>query len=918
MRDRSLNKQGVTGYKLEKMLQKALAHLQQGQLDKAEKQYKVILKKHPKHAEALHLQGIVFNRKGRGQLAVESIRKAIKINPSEAGYYFNLGVVLQEMGGFEDAVDAYENALKLQPKNAEAWDNLGSALQHLERYLLAVDMHQKAIELKPAQASIWSNLGESFRKQLLFTQAIDCYRKALAIEPYYAGGLINLGNVYKEVGQIDKALEIFSLALSVQNVSEAEKVEIHWNYSLLLLMLGQFSKGWVEHEWGLMGDELRTNLNYPLPVWDGTELSNKHLLLIAEQGVGDEIMFSSCFKDVISQAKKITIECDQRLASLFKRSFPSVGIYLKSKGSVNTLEGMNIDYQLAMGSLPRFYRNNESDFPEQAGYLVVDSQKKQVWEERFKQLGEELKIGISWKGGKDKEVRRKRSALLLECWLPLLKTKGVKFINLQYGDCKEELKMLEQQLNIIIYDWDDANPVIDQDNFAAQVAALDLVISIDNATVHMAGALGIPTWVMLPCVPDWRWQRGRVDSPWYPSLILFRQKTADDWGGVFNEVGEKLQLILKSGSEAGATIKNGASKVILVNSASNGSHWGSVCSNRAIIEHLQNDGFEVSTISTDEIQHCINSPQDISDFDSDIFCQTFVNSNSLIIQKITEADIVVVNGGAVLEGLTAVAMTLLYIAYLSKLGLNKPVHIINHSCYPEGQAKITDALKNGLYKKVYQYMDSVAIREPESAGLMQQLGINVIQSLDCLPLYIWQQGIKAEKVEIKNILVAGFEDWDILKMSLLNKFMQIMSNKGYRVQILLSEASEEQTLVKAMEVETFTHWQPVKVKTNIDRLQVIANAKLVLSDDLNFVLSAFCLKVPSIALDNTTEMSGLLQMLSLSPPISCESTNLLEKLQSRAEEVLETNEVLLSDKKMNELLKLSFNNFLAIEVVKEQ
>lgn len=895
-------------------MQKALALLQQGQLDKAEKQYKAILKQHPSHPDALHLFGIVANRKGRTQQAINAIKKAISINPDISGYHFNLGVILQGAGMSLEAVSAYEKALTLQPENAEAWDNLGGVLQQLDHYQAAIEAHRKAVDIKPSQPSIWSNLGESYRKQGLFNDAISCYQKALELEPGNSSASTNLGNLYKETGQIDKALEIFAFALHKDKNNESGLAEVHWNQALAFLMQGRFREGWLEYEWGLK-DSLRTIPSYPLPVWDGSDLTDKHLLLVAEQGVGDEIMFSSCFKEIVSRAKKVTIECDPRLATLFKRSFPIVEIYLRSKNGTAEISKMGIDCQLAIGSLPKFYRNHESSFSAHAGYLTTDSYKQKNWEQRFRQLGGSLKVGISWKGGKDKEVRKKRSTLLTENWLSLLKVRGVNFINLQYGDCSEELQEAERQLDIKIYDWDDADPLIDLDNFAAQVAALDLVISIDNSTVHMAGSLGIPTWTLLPYSADWRWQRDRSDTPWYPSVRLLRQSAIGDWNTVFKVATKQLQSLVKGEIEPDARMSEYLSKAIVINDTSAWYHWGCTCTSSAIIEQLQDQGFSVSTIPTNELYDCKNAPQQIEDFDSNIFCQAFIDGNEFIIQRISEADIVVINGEGTLHDLSAVAMTLLYIAYVAKLGLNKPVHIINHSCYPENSAEITDILKNGLYKKVYQQMDSVAVREIVSASLLEQLGINVVHSFDCLPLYIQRHRIKPEKNKTKNIVIAGSVSWDKSRLPILADFMQKMHGQGYVIQVLTGArafpAADDIAFIEVLKAQSFKHWQLIDTESANEWLNVIGNARLLVSGRFHHSIAAAFLRTPFIALNsNTPKMDGLMQMLHLSPPISYATENLLEKLVLLATDLLANSNVALLDAgRATELRKLSLVNF---------
>ena len=311
--------------------------------------------------------------------------------------------------------------------------------------------------------------------------------------------------------------------------------------ALTLLTQGDYSQGWDEYEWRWKA-EVRSR-SFEIPEWDGESLADQSILIHAEQGVGDEIMFASCIPEFLEQVEECSIECDSRLISLFERSFPQARIFSRPINRSGTGQEPSIyfDRQIPMGSLPRFLRRSIESFPEQKGFLIPDEKRLQKWRERFAGLGNGLKVGISWRGGRKPDVRRSRSTSL-DQWMPVLQTPGVQFINLQYRECRQELAMYQEQNGISIHDWVDADPVSDLDDFAAQIAALDLVISIDNATVHMAGALGVPVWTLLPFAADFRWMTGTDSSPWYPSMTHFRQPKPRDWKRVFDRVVCELDV----------------------------------------------------------------------------------------------------------------------------------------------------------------------------------------------------------------------------------------------------------------------------------------------------------------------------------------------------------------------------------------
>jgi hypothetical protein len=238
------------------------------------------------------------------------------------------------------------------------------------------------------------------------------------------------------------------------------------------------------------------------------------------------------------------MECDKRLVPLFARSFPKAKVMERIKEDIQYPSDLqHADMKIALGSLPRYLRTSLATFPRRKYYLIPDMQKVEMWRRRYRELGDSLKIGISWRGGSTPSVLRKRSITLEQCER-LFSISGIHFINLQYGDCSGELRLVRERFNQIIYDWKDADPLTDLDNFAAQTAALDMVISVDNAAVHMAGALGVSVWTLLSFAPEWRWMLNREDSPWYPTMRLFRQTSPGDWTSVMAKVKNELLKLL--------------------------------------------------------------------------------------------------------------------------------------------------------------------------------------------------------------------------------------------------------------------------------------------------------------------------------------------------------------------------------------
>lgn len=321
-------------------------------------------------------------------------------------------------------------------------------------------------------------------------------------------------------------------------------------------MRGNFGTAWEEYEARWEYDAAPRE--FPQPVWDGSPLDENSLLIFAEQGVGDEIMFASCVAEMVARTGKCCIECDARLVKLFSRSFPLAKVVARPKNKSLPVDPATLecDWQIAMGSLPRFIRRSEADFPRHRRYLVADASQVDNWRARLAALGTGLKVGISWRGGHKPHVQQRRS-ISLDQWRPVLQTPGVQFVNLQYGDCAAELSAFEKKSGIRVHTWPDVDPLSDLDGFSAQISALDLVISVDNSTVHFAGAVGTPVWGLLHFSPNWRWMLEREDSIWYSSLRLFRQSALGDWAGVIGRVAREM---------AAKTNTVGASPVAIVSS----------------------------------------------------------------------------------------------------------------------------------------------------------------------------------------------------------------------------------------------------------------------------------------------------------------------------------------------------------------
>jgi len=284
------------------------------------------------------------------------------------------------------------------------------------------------------------------------------------------------------------------------------------------------------------------------PRWDGSSLSARSILVQREQGLGDEIMFASCLPQVIEASADCIIECEPRLLGIFRRSFPAATVFASTPDGdlPREIAGRAIDFAIPAGSVPRFLRKGLDEFPRHDGYLKADPRRIARWRERLSLSGPGIKVGISWAGGVRK-TRRELRSLPLEAWLPILRLPGISFVSLQYtADAGDAAAAFSERHGVPIAHWGEA--IEDYEETAALVCALDLVVSVCTAVIHLAGALGRPVWVMAPYSPEWRYGFSGGTMPWYPSARVFRQPAFGEWGPVTESVAAELQRLAGTGA----------------------------------------------------------------------------------------------------------------------------------------------------------------------------------------------------------------------------------------------------------------------------------------------------------------------------------------------------------------------------------
>lgn len=436
------------------------------------------------------------------------------------------------LGRLAQAEQVYRQILSLDPQHADSLHLLGMIAFQMGRGEESITLIEKAIEIKGDAASYHSNLGNVLQSQGKLSQAGACFQRALLLKPDSAEIYVNLGNIFKTLGQLDSSLTCYRRASSL-NPKLAEAVTAE---ASILLLKGEFAAGWQasERRWDTLDRDAPPRA-YPWPRWNGEHTLSGRLLLWREQGIGDEIMFAGLLPDVIRTGVSCVLDCDHRLQKLFERSFPNIAIV--PDFSPGDHPELDIVAHLPFGSLPGLFRRSSAAFTATSfPYLLPDPLKRAIFRRRY--ADGRKTIGLAWYTA-NKKTGRMRS-VDLSIFASLFGLSGIRWISLQYGD-HDALESQAAAGNAPVLIDREVDQLENMDEFAAQVAAMDMVITIDNSTAHLAGALGVPTWVLLPFAPDWRWLLDRSDSPWYPSIRLFRQTAIDDWKPVVARVREALE-----------------------------------------------------------------------------------------------------------------------------------------------------------------------------------------------------------------------------------------------------------------------------------------------------------------------------------------------------------------------------------------
>ena len=476
-------------------------------------------------------RGMICRARGDFVAAEDSYRRALQLDPSMPMAHFNLATHLMHRGAIDDALHHLWLAHTGAPSNPDVLKVYVMALLSRERYEEAASVAGAAARANPSCYEAWLSAGIAYQKVNNPQHALSCYERAGELRTTDAELLHHKAIALQDLGRMAEALQCFDAALAAR----PDFVLARFHRALAYLLAGDYSRAWPDYELRLLSADIPQRVS-SLPRWDGGSLDGRRVLVYGEQGIGDEILFASCLPDLIADARGCVIECAPKLKTLFERSFPQADVC--AAGTLNMQVARSLDCEVPIGSLPMHYRRSTRDF-KASTYLKAAPDRTATWRRKLDAAtGARLKVGISWRGGTP-STRASVRSINLGQWMPILSTRDVTFVSLQYGKGAEtEIDALPASVRSKVACWKEA--LTDYEDTAALVCALDLIVSVSTSLVDLAGALGRPVWVLVPKMADWRYGHTGDSMVWYPSATLFRQASLGDWAAALDAVRSKL------------------------------------------------------------------------------------------------------------------------------------------------------------------------------------------------------------------------------------------------------------------------------------------------------------------------------------------------------------------------------------------
>lgn len=486
----------------------AVRLLGEGKIEAARKKFMQILDENEDDVYALHGMGIVAREKGRPQVAVELMKKALEQDPRNPMIASNLGTIYEAQKDYEEALVWYKNSLK--------WGG-------------------KELKRRGQDGIIHNNIGSVLSKLGRRTEALVSLRRAIEVGVEFPEAMTNLATMLADLGEFRQANQYFRRALEL----DPENAHAHHNFGQSMLRQGLWEEAWQHAEWRMVATNKGVPWRkFPQPLWNGNPFHGARLILYAEQGIGDEIRFASMIPEAIARGGEVVVECAPRLVSLFQRSFPEVRVvpaeYWPAEKGIEPF-----DIACPFGTLGRLFRSHETDFPEHTGYLVPDPALVEDFRLRLRQAGPGPYVGLCWRSGLAGAYRTEYYSTI-EDMHTLFKLDGVTFVNLQYDARADEFEHARDAFGVDLVHWEDVDLKNELEKAAALTSCMDLVVSPATSVSVMAGALNVKTVEFRPFpVPDTYFQDGHC--PWFPSVRYFAKRQSEKWGKVLRKIAKEIE-----------------------------------------------------------------------------------------------------------------------------------------------------------------------------------------------------------------------------------------------------------------------------------------------------------------------------------------------------------------------------------------
>lgn len=502
-----------------------------------------------KCALAFHMLGLALANLNQKHQAFTMYERALALDPTEPDLYLNIGTAAWDLKLYDGACKAFRAYIALKPHCHKGYNNLSGCMRDMGQIDEAIDVIKNAIYLMPEEPMLWNMLGTIMGECSDFESAVTFYREAARLAPTLARPYHNLGHALCHTGPLEEALANFDQSLKFCEL-DSDRAETLHARGICLAAMGRLKEAWPDYEERLnprCGQS--TYFAVRAPRWDGEDLSGKKLLVVGEQGLGDEIMLAGMVPDLIERVGpygQVMIACDHRLVPLYQRSFPSahVGHEEHTKHNATPVRvvrwahgDLQPDYYTPMGVPLKFLRNSIDSFPKDRDFVKADPSRVRYWQDRLAMLGPGPYVGICWRSML-LSTQRKKFYSALELWRPVLEKTEFKFINLQYGDCADELKFMRERHGIVVHNFEDLDIKNNLDDNAALCSALDMMISAPTAAAALAAGTGTETW-FLTAGRVWP-QLGTDHYPWYQNTRVITPEKFGDWETLLKTAAQEL------------------------------------------------------------------------------------------------------------------------------------------------------------------------------------------------------------------------------------------------------------------------------------------------------------------------------------------------------------------------------------------